>query len=69
MGAMSEPNHTEAQPDAAEQPCEDCATSGEKILGVLTIVFAVALALMAVDMITGGKVTGVIGRAREQVQQ
>jgi hypothetical protein len=67
---MSEPNHTEVQPPAAaDAPCEDCATSGEKILGILTIVFAAALVLMAVDMITGGKITGVVSRARDQVTQ
>ena len=64
---MSE-NHAESpaatdQPPAGEAPCADCATSGEKILAVLAGLFAVFILVMAVDMFTGGKVSGVV-RAR-----
>lgn len=55
---MSEPNHTEVP--AAAEPCEDCATSGEKILAILAGAFAVLILVMAVDMFTGGKVTGMV---------
>jgi hypothetical protein len=44
----------------AAEPCEDCASNGEKILAVLAIAFAAFIVVMAVDMFTGGKVTGMM---------
>ena len=58
---MSE-NHAES-PAATEQPaepCADCASNGEKILAVLAGAFALFLLVMAFDMFTGGKVSGVV---------
>jgi hypothetical protein len=49
----------------AEAPCEDCATGGEKLLACLAFAFAAFIAVMAFDMFTGGKVTGLI---RERAQ-
>lgn len=60
---MSEPNHTEVQPPAAAgEPCVDCATSGEKILAVLAGLFGVFVIAMALDIFTGGKLTGIVKR-------
>lgn len=63
---MSEQNGTSpATTDTpAAEDCVNCATTGEKVLAVLSIVFAVGLALMALDMFTGGRVTGYVSQAR-----
>jgi hypothetical protein len=52
-----------APPEAG--PCEDCATSGEKVLAVLAFGFAVFIAVMAIDMFTGGKITGMVREAAQ----
>lgn len=60
---MSEPNHTEAapaEPAAAGQPCDTCATPGEKMLAVFGILLGVLVLAMAVDMFSGGKLTGMV---------
>jgi hypothetical protein len=54
-----------APPASAAEPCDDCATSGEKILAVLAFAFAVFLGVMAIDMFTGGKVTGMVREAAQ----
>jgi len=61
MAVMSE-NHAETQttPPATDEPCADCATNGEKLLAVLAGLFAAFIIVMAVDMFTGGKVSGVV---------
>lgn len=38
----------------------EAVTSGEKIMAGLAILFAVMIALIGVDMLTGGKVTGMV---------
>jgi hypothetical protein len=54
-------NGTAPAPPASEDaPCLDCATNGEKLLAVLAIAFAVGLALMGIDMFTGGKLSGMV---------
>ena len=50
--------HVEAPAPAEDAPCEDCATSGEKILAVAAALFGVLVLIMAVDIFTGGKITG-----------
>jgi len=56
-----------ATPAAADDaPCEDCATSGEKILALLAGLLGVFVLVMAADMFTGGKISG---RMKEAVQQ
>ena len=50
--------HVEAPAEPAAEPCEDCATSGEKILAVAAALFGVLVLIMAVDIFTGGKITG-----------
>lgn len=66
---MSESNGTAPQaadaPPAAEQPCEDCVTNGERVLAVLSLVFAALIIGMAIDMMTGGKLSGVVKQVRE----
>lgn len=62
---MSEPNHTETPAPADDsQPCEDCATSGEKVLAILALLFGLFIVATAVDMYTGGKITGMVKQAR-----
>jgi len=43
---------------APDEPCLDCVTSGERILAIVGLLFAGFLAVMALDMLTGGKVGG-----------
>jgi hypothetical protein len=58
-------NGTAPAPPEAEQPCEDCASGGEKVLAVLAFGFAVFIAVMAIDMFTGGKITGMVREAAQ----
>jgi hypothetical protein len=51
---------------AADAPCEDCASPGEKFLAVLAAALGVFVIVMAVDMFTGGKLTGYV---RDRVPQ
>jgi hypothetical protein len=52
--------HLNGTAPAEEQPCDDCATGGEKALAVLGILFGVFLIVMAFDMFTGGQVSGYV---------
>jgi hypothetical protein len=56
-------NGTAPAPPA--DPCDDCATRGEKTLAVVAALFGVFVILMAVDMFSGGKVSGYVAAARE----
>jgi hypothetical protein len=47
----------------AEAPCEDCATGGEKLMAVLTLIIALGLLVLAADGWTGGKVLGMVKEA------
>jgi len=51
-----------AAPPAADQtgPCEDCATSGEKILAVIAAALGAFVVLLAIDMFTGGRISGMV---------
>lgn len=51
-----------AQADPAE--CEDCATSGERVLAVLAGLFGALVIIMAVDIFTNGRVTGFVAEQR-----
>jgi hypothetical protein len=51
--------------ETAEAPCEDCTSGGEKALAVLAGVFGLFILLMAADMFTGGKISGLIRPAAE----
>ena len=42
---------------APDVPCDDCATPSEKAMGIFGLLFAVAVAAIAVDLITGGAVS------------
>ena len=48
----------------AAEVCEDCASGGEKILALLAAAIGLGVLFVAVDMFTGGKLSGVV---REQV--
>ena len=50
--------HVEAPAEPAAEPCDDCASPGEKILAVAAALFGVLVLVMAIDIFTGGKVTG-----------
>jgi hypothetical protein len=47
----------------AGAPCEDCATGGEKLMAVLTLIIALGLLVLAADGWTGGKVLGMVKEA------
>lgn len=55
---MTETNNAHPQVPAADLPPD--VTSGEKVMAGLAIAFAVLIALIGVDMLTGGRVTGMI---------
>lgn len=55
-----------APPAPAAEPCEDCASNGEKLLAALAIALGLFVILMGVDMFSGGRITGM---AREKVPQ
>lgn len=69
MSETSELNGTQ-QPQAPPEavPCEDCAaTTGERLMGAVALAIAVAVALMAIDLISGGKAWGLVkGQVQEQ---
>lgn len=52
-------NGTAPDPPAAG-PCADCVTSGEKALAVVAALFGLFIIVMAFDIFSGGKVTGLI---------
>jgi hypothetical protein len=64
--ATTEPHVNGTAPTpAAGQPCEDCATSGEKILAVLAALLGAFVIAMAIDMFTGGRLSGMVKDARQ----
>jgi hypothetical protein len=69
MGGMTADPTTSANgtvPAEPAPPCEDCATSGEKTLAVVAALFGIFIVVMAIDMFTGGRVTGYV---REQASE
>jgi hypothetical protein len=52
----------QAPAPAAEPPCEDCATNGERALAVVAGLFGLFIVGLAIDMFTGGGVSRLIGR-------
>jgi hypothetical protein len=64
--ATTEPHVNGTAPAAATadalttEPCDDCATTGEKTLAVLAAVLGAFIIAMAIDMFTGGKITGYV---------
>ena len=42
---------------AAGEPCADCATPSERVMGLIGLAFAIGLAVIAVDLISGGAVS------------
>lgn len=58
---------TDAQADATangqapkEEPCEDCATNGEKLLAGVAFLFGLFVVAMAIDMFTGGAISRLV---------
>ena len=48
---------------APAEGCEDCASDGEKLMAVLTLIVAFGLIVLAADGWTGGKVLGMVREA------
>jgi len=44
--------------DTPAEPCADCVTSGEKGLALIAGLFGAFIILMAIDMFTGGRISG-----------
>jgi hypothetical protein len=62
---QTDPQLNGQAPAAAEAaPCTDCASTGERLLAVIAAALGLAVVFVAIDMFTGGKLTGVV---REQV--
>ncbi|HWM96733.1 MAG TPA: hypothetical protein VNO54_06715 [Streptosporangiaceae bacterium] len=47
-------------PEAKDGPCTDCVTGGEKALALIAALFGVFVVVMAFDMFTGGRVSGLV---------
>jgi hypothetical protein len=47
-----------APADTPAEPCADCVTSGEKGLALIAGLFGAFIILMAIDMFTGGAISG-----------
>lgn len=46
-------------PDPAEPgPCADCAGRGDRLLAVIALGVAAVIAIMAIDLFTGGQLSG-----------
>jgi hypothetical protein len=43
--------------------CAECASGGEKTLAVLAAILGVFVIIMAADMFTGGKISGLVTEA------
>ena len=56
-------------PAPADAPCEDCATPAEKGLAVLAAVLGLFIIVLAVDMFTGGRITGQVASAVQDATQ
>jgi hypothetical protein len=52
-------------PPSGEQPAEQPTTAGERIMGVIGLAFAIGLALIGLDLITGGAVARLLGAKGE----
>ena len=50
-----------ATPGAAEEPCTDCTPASERVMGVLGLLFAAALGVIALDLLTGGALSRAAG--------
>jgi hypothetical protein len=55
--------------DPAAGECADCVSGGEKALAVVAFLFGVFVLLIAVDMFSGGKVTGLVREAQAQARE
>lgn len=45
-----------------EAPCADCTPVSERLMGMLGLLFAAALGVIALDLLTGGWVSRMAGR-------
>lgn len=58
-------------PAPAPEECKECATASERVMGIAGLLFAVGLAAIAIDLITGGALSrlavGVLGSAADKV--
>lgn len=51
------------EPDPAEPgPCKDCAGRGDMMLAVIALSVAAVIAIMAVDLLTGGQLSAIVFR-------
>jgi hypothetical protein len=57
-------NGTAPGADPAAGECVECVTSGERALAVLGVVIGLAIAAIAIDLGTGGKLSGLVGLGR-----
>jgi hypothetical protein len=56
-------------PTQADEPCTDCATPAEKGLAVLAAVLGAFIIILAIDMFTGGRITGQVTQAVQEATQ
>ena len=62
---MSEPTVNGTAPAPPAEPCEDCATGGERALAIVAGAFGIFVLAMAIDMFTGGKLSRLLVPERE----
>lgn len=58
------PNAAVPGPEAG--PCEDCVSGGEKAVALVAALFGAFIIVMAIDMMTGGAISGRIAERAER---
>lgn len=55
-----------AAPGPAAEDCETCVTSGERALAIIGVLIGAGIVLIAVDLGTGGKFSGLFGLGKKE---
>jgi hypothetical protein len=51
---------------APQEDCEDCVSSGERVLAIVACLLGLFVVVIGVDMFTGGKLSGMVPVRGEQ---
>lgn len=67
--AASQPAINGSSPAPADPPpgeCESCVTSGERALAIVGVLIGAGIVLIAVDLGTGGRISGLFGLGKKE---
>jgi hypothetical protein len=53
-------------PGAAAEDCAECVSSGERALAVVGVLIGLGIVLIAIDLGTGGKLSGLVGLGQKE---